>query len=145
VVYLSDMNRASKVVSIFAKQGVRIRKLGYWCSEGRAWKLLHFMRQSADYEIPLFSALKKATELEELQIEVGDEIRCDGVRRCTGAMGFKDPTKGEMEGWEALYLLLRSSNNVESLINATFERLLKENENWKRPEVRYGMFGYVEG
>jgi hypothetical protein len=90
------------------------------------------------YESPLFSAFQKAMKLEELQIEVGDE----GIHG--GPMSFQGCTQGETEVWGALGPLLHSSHDMESLVNATFEKLLKENENWKKPEVRYGRFEYAE-
>jgi hypothetical protein len=90
------------------------------------------------YESPLFSAFQKAPELEELQIEVGDE-RIHG-----GPMSFQDCTQGGVAGLGAAGPLLHSSHDMESLVNATFKELLKENENWKKPEVRYGRFEYAE-
>ena len=136
MVYLSDLNHASRAVSVFAEQGVSIRKIGYLgCSEPRAREMRPWPWY---YESLLFSAFQKAAELEELQIEVGDE----GIHG--GPMSFQGCTQGEIEGWGAPGPLLHSSHDMESLVNATFEKLLKENENWKKPEVRYGRFEYAE-
>jgi hypothetical protein len=113
VIYLSDLNRVSWAVSVFAEQGVSIRKLGYLeCSGRRAQEMRPWPWY---YESPLFSAFQKATGLEELQIEVGDE-RIHG-----GPMSFQGCTQGEIEGWGAPGPLLHSSHGMESLVNATFE------------------------